>query len=103
MQHKNKLFCFGYGYTCDYLGHALMEEGGWEIAGTTRDSNKRAALKRRDIDAHLFDYEIPLSDPAFILKDTTHLLISTPADDEGDPTFRMHADDILRIPNLKWV
>lgn len=101
--HNNRLFCFGYGYTCDYLGHALMEEGGWQVAGTTRDSNKRASLKKRGIDAHLFDYEIPLADPGHILKDVTHLLISTPPDDHGGPTYRMHEEDIVRMPNLKWM
>jgi nucleoside-diphosphate-sugar epimerase len=33
----------------------------------------------------------------------THLLVSTPPDDHGDPTFLMHADDILALPTLKWV
>lgn len=98
-----KLFCFGYGYTCDYLGHALMEEGGWQISGTTRDPDKKKILVERGIRAHLFDYEHPLSDPHEYLKDTTHLLISTPADDEGDPSFLMHAQDILSIPTLEWV
>jgi len=38
------------------------------------------------------------------LKDTTHLLISTPPDREGDYAFEAHADDILRLmPNIKWV
>src|SRR5690606_15053130 len=98
-----RLFCFGYGYTCDYLGHALMDEGGWRIAGTTRDHDKRERLRERGIEAHIFDYEIPLGDPQRMLRGTTHLLISTPADDQGDPTFRMHADDILQIPTLEWV
>lgn len=99
----NKLFCFGYGYSCDYLGHALMQEGGWQVAGTTRDAEKRDRLKERGIEAHLFDYEMPLGDPIRMMRGTTHLLISTPADDKGDPTFRAHADDILQIPTLKWV
>lgn len=103
VQGNNKLFCFGYGYTCDYLAHELMSRGGWSIGGTTRDPDKRAFLRSRGVKAHLFDYEHPLGDPYFILDGTTHLLISTPPDDIGDPTFAMHAADIIRIPTLKWV
>ncbi len=103
MVQDKKLFCFGYGYTCDYLAHELMRQGGWSIGGTTRDLEKRAYLRSRGIKAHLFDYEHPLGDPYFILNGTTHLLISTPPDDVGDPTFNMHAEDIIRIPTLEWV
>lgn len=103
VQAQKKLFCFGYGYTCDYLAHDLMARGGWTIGGTTRDPEKRAFLRSRGVKAHLFDYEHPLSDPYFILDGTTHLLISTPPDDTGDPTFQVHAADIIRIPTLQWV
>ncbi len=102
VQGTKKLFCFGYGYTCDYLAHEVMERG-WEVSGTTRDLDKRAFLRSRGVKAHLFDYEHPLSDPHFILEGTTHLLISTPPDDRGDPTFAMHAEDLINIPTLEWV
>ncbi len=101
--HKNSLFCFGYGYCCDYLGHELQKRGDWRIAGTTRDKNKRAMMKEQGIKAFLFDYEKPLVDPHHFLKDVTHILISTPPNDNGDPTYLMHVEDILEAPNLKWV
>ncbi len=100
---KNKLFCFGYGYTCDYLGHELLQRPDWDVAGTTRDAQKRELLRERGIDAHLFDWETPLPDPGLILDDVTHLLVSTPPSDEGDPTFILHAEEILRLKNLKWI
>jgi len=99
----NKLFCFGYGYTCDYLWHYLEKIGGWQIAGTTRDPAKKAEMRSHGVSGFLFDYSSPLSDPLFILKDVTHLLISTPPLDEGDPSFLIHAEDIIRIPSIKWV
>lgn len=102
VQAQKKLFCFGYGYTCDYLAHYLMQQG-WQVGGTTRDPDKRAFLRSRGIKAHLFDYEHPLGDPDSILDGTTHLLISTPPDDEGDPTYLMHAQDVLGIRSLEWV
>jgi len=100
----HRLFCFGYGYSCDYLGYALQQAGGWEIAGTTRDLHKRALMLERNIRAYIFDYFKPLNDPKLFLKDVTHLLISTPPGDEGDPVFLMHADDIVaHMDTLKWV
>lgn len=101
-----KLFCFGYGYTCDVLAHEIMEVGkgqDWCIAGTTRDNEKRRFLRNQNIKSFLFDYQQPLEDPTLFLRDTTHLLISTPPDDDGDPVFLMHANDILNIPTLEWV
>ncbi|MCC6597894.1 MAG: SDR family oxidoreductase [Alphaproteobacteria bacterium] len=100
---NKKLFCFGYGYTCDYLGHELTQRGDWLISGTTRDTDKRKALKERAIKAYIFDATAPLADPASILEGTTHLLISTPPGDDGDPVFEAHAADILRIKSLQWV
>lgn len=100
---QKKLFCFGYGYTCDYVGHELLERGGWRVGGTTRDPERRDALRARGIDAHIFDQEHPLIDPRYILEGTTHLLISTPPDDEGDPAFLMDAMDIVKIPSIEWV
>lgn len=100
---RNNLFCFGYGYSCDWLGHALRAEGGWSMAGTTRDNDKRRQMKEHGIRSFLFDFDQPLEDPLLFLRDTTHLLISTPPDDEGDPAFRLHAEDILRLKNLQWV
>lgn len=102
MNINKKVFCFGYGYACDYLGHELLNQGGWSVAGTTRDREKQAALKARGVEAHIFDYERPLADPLSALKGTTHLVISTPPDDDGDPAFLMHADDVLRMASIEW-
>lgn len=100
---KNSLFCFGYGYCCDYLGLNLQKSDNWRVAGTTRDKSKRELMKERGIKSYLFDYQKPLVDPQLFLRDVTHILISTPPSDMGDPTFLMHAEDILNAPNLKWV
>ncbi len=99
----NHLFCFGYGYTSDYLGFTLEQQGGWDITGTTRDPDKRALLRQQGIKAYLYDQQHPLDDPSFFFKDVTHLLISTPPDDRGDPTFLAHAEDIAKIKSLRWV
>lgn len=99
-----KLFCFGYGYCCDYLGYTLLaQEGQWTVAGTTRDLEKQVLMRENGIKSYVFDHSKPLDDPQLFFSGVTHLLISTPPSDDGDLTFNMHADDILKIPTLKWV
>lgn len=80
-----------------------MEEGGWKVSGTTRDLEKRKALRDSDIKAHLFAEDMPLADPLYTLRDVTHLLLSIPPDDNGDPCFEAHAQDIAGLKNLQWV
>ena len=65
---QNRLFAFGYGYTADFLGRALLEKGDWSLSGTTRDTHKRSALRARGIDAYLFTEEKPLGDPLAMLE-----------------------------------
>ena len=102
MSAGKKLFCFGYGYCCDYLGHALMEAGGWRVAGTTRDEDRRLALRARGVESFAFDSLRPLADPLHTLADVTHILVSVPPDDSGDPVFALHGQDFLRLPKLEW-
>ncbi len=98
------LFCFGYGYTCDYLGHTLSRtQTPWNLSGTTRDQDKRKELSDRNIKTFLFDFDTPLPDPIYMLRDVTHILISTPPTDNGDPTFIAHAHDMVKLPNLEWI
>lgn len=104
MQKKNRLLCFGYGYTADYLGYALQNsDAPWTIGGTTRDEDRRRELLSRRIRANFFDENDPVSDPETVFNRITHLLISTPPNDSGDPVFNLHANDLINLPNLKWV
>ena len=100
---SNRLFVFGYGYTADFLGRRLLETGEWSLSGTTRDPQKRTALRTKGIDAYLFDEETPLGDPLAMFDGVTHILISTPPDNEGDLVYRLHAADISKIPTLRWI
>lgn len=103
-QKNNRFFCFGYGYTADYLGHALQTSNdSWTVGGTTRDKERRKELLSRRVRARIFDQMTPIADPETFFNRFTHLLISTPPDDRGDPVFNLHAKELLKLPNLKWV
>ena len=97
------IFCFGHGYSCDYLAHALHLQGGWRVSGTTRDEEKKIRMAENGVTPYLFDSLTPLPDLLHTMRDVTHLLISTPPDDQGDPAFLTHAPEIVHLPNLQWV
>ncbi len=97
-----KLFCFGYGYCCDFLAGELMKKD-WAVAGTTRDRDKFTLMRAQGIRPYLFEAGKPLQDPALFFEGVTHLLVSTPPDDDGDPAFVFHAEDVRHIPGLKWI
>ena len=97
-----KLFCFGLGYSAMTLATRLAERD-WQIAGTTRDPDKAAALRGHGFDMHLFGREHPLDDPAAALKGTTHVLQSIIPDLEGDPVADRHMADLRALPDLAWL
>ena len=89
----SRLFCFGLGYSAGFLARDLAAAG-WTIAGTSRDPAGGAALFTRD---H------PLADPARTLSGATHVLLSVPPDEFGDPVLDRLAAAVAAIAGLRWV
>lgn len=102
-----KLFCFGYGYSCEHLKSFLDNDphNQWQICGTSRDPDRVQAMRDQGISAFRFDFDEDrmLADPDYYLYGVTHVLISTPPGNEGDPSFVAHGQDLLRISSLQWV
>jgi nucleoside-diphosphate-sugar epimerase len=98
---SGRLFCFGLGYTAHALARALKEEG-WQVAGTTRSTEKQARLAQEGIEAHLFERGRPLAEAASALEGVTHVLTSIAPDEAGDPVLRHHASDLAGIEGLEW-
>ena len=94
------LFCFGLGYTARALGRRLAEKG-WVISGTCRSARKAAALRDAGFGVRPFDRDHPL--PPEALSGVTHLLVSIPPDDAGDPVLAVYGDDIAAIGALSWL
>ncbi len=97
-----RLFCFGLGYSAQRLAAALMADG-WTVAGTCRGDAARDELAAMGIDAHLFDRDRPLNDPAAALRGATHVLSSVPPDGTGDVVVDVHGADIGAVDGLRWV
>ncbi len=96
-----RLFIFGLGYTAGVLARDRLAQG-WRVAGTCRSPDKRAALEAQGIEAFVFDRAHPLADPAAALAGTTHLLLSVPPDDRGDPVLACHGGDIAGLMSVDW-
>lgn len=98
-----RLFCFGLGYSARVLARRLKGEG-FAIAGTCREEETAAALRREGYEVFLFSRERVLENAAGALAGTTHLLGSVPPDADGDPVLDCHGEDIAALgQGLNWV
>lgn len=95
------LLIFGYGFT----GKAVAREckrtfPGASIAATSRDASARAAMAATGLAAHDF----PLPDPARALVNVTHVLVTAPPGETGDPVLAAHEAALLQAaPHLSWI
>ncbi len=93
------LFVFGYGYSATEIGRQLLAEG-WEVHGTTRSPDKAKSLQQSGIHAHVW----PGTDILSYLDQTTHLLISSGPDEQGDPVLNALGDELrARKDGFDWV
>jgi len=94
------LLCFGYGYSARVLARRLLARG-VEVRGTTRSPDKALALAGEGIRPFLFERGRPLPEEAF--RGVSHVLVSIPPDEEGDPVLDGHGEDLRRLAGLVWV
>lgn len=87
------LFCFGYGYCAQALAKRLLREG-WTVSGTGRLPFNLAQMRLEGVTAREFGGRTPL--PREALDGVTHLLISIPPDENGDPVLRSEAKELAR-------
>jgi nucleoside-diphosphate-sugar epimerase len=85
------LFCFGLGYTARaFAGH--LAKRAWTVTGTSRSGEDGTIA---------FDGTRPLPPSAF--DGVTHLLISVPPGEAGDPVLNCHAQDLRGLSrSLRW-
>jgi nucleoside-diphosphate-sugar epimerase len=93
-----RLFCFGLGYTGQFLARALTAEG-WPVAGTTRDAGAPAS----EFTLRPFTRGHPLPAPRATLAGASHVLVSVPPDEAGDPVLDEHGADLAALPSLRWL
>ena len=85
------LLCFGFGYSARAVARRLGD--GWRVTGTSRNPEEPGCV--------CFDRDHPLLPAEFA--GVSHILVSVPPVDIGDPVLDRHADDIARLPRLAWL
>ena len=95
----NNLFVFGLGYSATATA-AILQTGGWRVSGTVRSAAKAAELATRGLSSILFDDRAAVENA---LQTATHLLVSTPPGDKGDPALSAFGPAVLDVPKLRWI
>lgn len=96
------LFCFGLGYSADYLAQDLLKRG-WHVTGTSTRAIGSARLQARGYDGLVFDGRTHTPEVADALQTATHVLLSIPPDADGDPALRVFEYDLAASASLSWV
>ena len=74
-----------------------MDRRVWKISATSRDADGIAEIKAQGF------HGLPFDSTLKIATDVTHLLISAPPDEHGDPVLRLFQAQLQRLSNIKWV
>jgi nucleoside-diphosphate-sugar epimerase len=80
-----------------------MVAGAAWVGGTVRTTEKAATLSGEGIAARIFDGVAPTPEVSAALSGATHLLVSIPPGEEGDPVVVHHGRDLAASSNLGWV
>ena len=88
-----RLFIFGVGYSSKAFVERCSKSFDW-IGGTTRSEEKFGQLRADGIEPFLFDGTQPGKGIQSALSATTHVLISIPPGEAGDPVLRYHAKEL---------
>ncbi|MEP3247919.1 MAG: SDR family oxidoreductase [Sneathiella sp.] len=93
------LFCFGYGFTAREIAR---QHSDWTVWGTARSFSAEAAEASN---ATLMQFSGTDPVPGFdaLREDITHILLSVPPTEEGDPVRKIMGDLLCDLPSLKWI
>ena len=99
------VFFFGLGYSSLATARAIHRNMDAEIpiAGTTRTTDTAEILADTAYRVHVFDGQSPGTTLGEDLLRATHVVLSIPPDDSGDPAFNLHRKTIDAAPNLQWL
>ena len=103
MSQHIRLFVFGLGYSAGRLARAMRGRAEW-IGGTVRGIEKAVALAAEPgIRPYAFDGASAGVGIAEAVKVATHMLVSIPPGEAGDPVLQHHRATILAAPGLTWI
>jgi nucleoside-diphosphate-sugar epimerase len=93
----NHLLCFGFGFSARAFAQQL-DKRVWKISATSRNAEGIA-----EIEAQGF-HGLPFDSTLQIAPDVTHLLISAPSGEHGDPVLQLLGEHLQRLSKqMTWV
>jgi nucleoside-diphosphate-sugar epimerase len=98
----NTLLAVGLGYSASAVAAQLSGQD-WLIAGTARSEEGLRAIAAQGYRAIAFDGEAPSPALGEALRGATHLLLSAPPGEHGDPLLHLHRDDLEAAQELDWI
>ncbi len=100
-----RIFFFGLGYSSSAAASAVHEliDPTIPVAGTTRTTEGLEGLADTSYRAHLFDGSAPGTTLGEDLGQATHIVVSIPPAEGGDPVLTQHRDDLMASPALQWL
>lgn len=98
----NTLLALGLGYSASAIA-AHLSGPEWRIIGTARDEAGVRAIEAKGYRAIAFDGEHPSPALGDALREATHLLLSAPPSEHGDPPLHLHRDDLEAARDLDWI
>jgi nucleoside-diphosphate-sugar epimerase len=98
----NTLLAIGLGYSASALA-AQLAAPDWRIIGTARGEEGLRAIEAKGYRAIAFDGETQSPALAEALREATHLLLSAPPGEHGDPLLHLHRDELEAAAGLDWI
>jgi len=92
---------FGYGFTAQRLARRFLDKS-WRVSGTVRNAGKSRHAHGGGVKLHLFDGQEHLFDRD-VFADVTHVVLSIPPAESGDPALTAHGNDLRKARNLQWI
>lgn len=96
------LFCFGVGFSARAIAERLKSEG-WHVAGTARSVEKCRLLESEGFTMVPFAGDRREEQVAEHVRSATHILVSVPPGELGDPVLKNHRDDLKDARNIEWI
>jgi nucleoside-diphosphate-sugar epimerase len=99
------VFFFGMGFSSLAAARAIHEivDRDAPIAGTTRSEEGLETLAESPYRMHVFDGTAPGETLRVDLRKATHIVISIPPTEHGDPVLNLHRPDLDAAPSLAWL
>ncbi len=96
------LLVFGFGFTAHHSLERFRVRFG-TIGGTVRSRGKALRLSEAGVNARLFGPDAADPDLGCAIAEATHILLSIPPDQDGDPVLRRFEADLAAARRLAWI